>query len=183
MKYAIIHLLLDSSEAQTESSTKASNSDGVDWSDRARPTSHCWLPSKSSGQASEKQCGSCTVLLHSQLPTENSPQTCRPSFVDADEDTSRIVDRHFWTRVPILTEPCAHCQPLGTSLNVFNSKLIRPLTTVIDQTMLMMENLGAQQSESVNDFICLWCSRQYHRSCWEKLTEREKASCDYGMFQ
>ena len=183
MKYAISHLLLDSSEAQTESSTKAFKSDGVDWSDQARPTSHCWLPSISSGQASEKRCGSCNVLLHSQHSTLNFLQTCRPSFVDADEDASGIIDQHFWSRVPILTEPCAHCQPRGTSLNAFDSKLIRPLATVIDQMTLMMENLGTQPPESANDFVCLWCARQYHRSCWDKLSEREKTSCDYGIFQ
>lgn len=175
---------LDSSEAQTESRTKAPHSHGVDWSDGARPTSHCWLPSISIDQASEERCGSCAVLLHSQHSTLDSLPACLPSFFDDDDDeVSQIVDQHFWSRVPVLTEPCAHCERLGTSLNAFDSKLITPLATVIDRVTLLIENLGAQPCESPTGLVCFWCARQYHRSCWETLTEREKTSCDYGIFQ
>jgi hypothetical protein len=33
-------------------------------------------------------------------------------------------------------------------------------------------------------FQCLWCSRTYHRRCWEQIFNHEdKNKCDYGAFR
>ncbi|CAF4354384.1 unnamed protein product, partial [Rotaria sordida] len=37
--------------------------------------------------------------------------------------------------------------------------------------------------ESSHGLVCLWCSRSYHRACWERLAvQDDKIECDYGIF-
>ncbi|CAF4292300.1 unnamed protein product [Rotaria sp. Silwood2] len=80
---------------------------GIDWSDRARPTSHCWFPCTSSYPSTAQhcsyatcsnrnrtaqmpllQCGSCGLVVHahhlndSHATEDNLLPSCRPSFVD-----------------------------------------------------------------------------------------------------
>ncbi|CAF4806395.1 unnamed protein product [Rotaria sp. Silwood1] len=89
----------------SESGDSKSVSYGVDWSDQARSTSHCWFPSnypstakhctyaacsnlKSIVQMPFLECGSCGLVLHahhlndSHTTEENVLLSCRPSFID-----------------------------------------------------------------------------------------------------
>ncbi|CAF1210507.1 unnamed protein product [Rotaria sp. Silwood1] len=44
-------------------------------------------------------------------------------------------------------------------------------------------NSNPRMSESSNGLVCLWCSRNYHRSCWELIAQDDKMQCDYGIFR
>ncbi|CAF1144510.1 unnamed protein product, partial [Rotaria sordida] len=91
----------------SESGNCNSVSYGVDWSDRARPTSHCWFPYTSNYPSTAQrcayatcsnrkptvlmpflQCGSCGLTVHahhlndSHATEDNVLSSCRPSFID-----------------------------------------------------------------------------------------------------
>jgi hypothetical protein len=45
---------------------------------------------------------------------------------------------------------------------------------------------GSPQSPgtSSSGLQCLWCSRSYHRRCWEQVfTNDDKHKCDYGVYR
>ncbi|CAF1142902.1 unnamed protein product [Rotaria sordida] len=100
-------ILSRSLASSSESDSKISISYGVDWSDRACPTSHCWFPFTSNDsrtaqpcayvsctklkptrQSTLLQCASCTLVVHehhltdSQATKADTIPPCRPSFVD-----------------------------------------------------------------------------------------------------
>ncbi|CAF3786226.1 unnamed protein product [Rotaria socialis] len=111
---------------------------GVDWSDRAHPTSHCWLSycSKTSLPASRcaylsctiseimnmetcVECGSCTIVIHIDhiINVENVANIhnyippCRPSFSDtATADDHIEHDHHYWSSISKLLKPCMLCK-------------------------------------------------------------------------
>ncbi|CAF1401435.1 unnamed protein product [Adineta ricciae] len=97
-----------SSSSNASSETNSSISYGVDWSDRATPTSHCWFPYKMTDISSAQPCGffscrepksnqfveflqceSCSLIVHTHhlldlqaatTSTTNLIPPCRPSF-------------------------------------------------------------------------------------------------------
>jgi hypothetical protein len=184
---------------------------GVDWSDRARPTSHCWFPITSDDsfsveqcayvsctnetpiyQSTLLQCGSCALVVHShhlndlQAAKADFLPPCRLSFVDGEDNQSKY-DQHFWSHVSLLPKPCAYCQHISMATNLFEREYSRLSTMsaldIVDHVTSAIGNLNSTISESSDGLICLWCSRGYHRSCWELVAEDDKIQCDYGIFQ
>ena len=208
-----------STSSQTSSPTSIHLCYGVDWSDRARPTSHCWFPYKSQDITSSQacaffsckdpksnhaidfiQCESCLVIVHTyhlvDLPstytTTNYIPPCRPSFSEStqDKNNQNKPDRHYWSHVSLLTKPCALCRRKSISSSLFSAN--RPST----MPSLDMMNKGASVKYSFNNssnpktsatssgYQCLWCSRSYHRWCWNQVADQdEKNKCDYGAFR
>jgi len=86
---------------------------------------------------------------------------CRSSFMDSDmtHDIS-LHDQHEWSCSPMLSRRCEYC----------NRKLL--LSTPNDDDHRISSG-----------FVCLWCSRGYHRRCWENMSDDvKKSKCDYGVF-
>ncbi|CAF4841337.1 unnamed protein product [Rotaria sp. Silwood2] len=90
---------------------------GVDWSDRAHPSSYCWFPLtsndsstapscaygscakwKQTGQSALLQCQSCNLIMYAHHLTNSSTsnndsiQSCRPSFVDNTEQGNSLTN-------------------------------------------------------------------------------------------
>ncbi|CAF1186739.1 unnamed protein product [Adineta steineri] len=194
---------------------------GVDWTDRASSTSHCWFPYHQTDPASSPacaffscknpkptlilslvQCESCFIVVHNHhlLNLRTSTTTaaaasktnfmplCRPSFFDDDEQNK--VDRHYWSPVSILTKPCAFCKRKSIS-NVLFSGNTRPST--MPTFDIASRGFGYNKSpipespklsRTTNGLQCLWCSRGYHRRCWEQIFNHDdKHKCDYGIFR
>ena len=107
---------------------------GVDWSKKAESTSHCWLPYQFVSHSSAPtcgytlctisqpyhtepfiQCGTCAISIHKEhiADLQNATGThqcilpCRPSFND---DIVDKYDQHYWSRVPVLKQPCIICR-------------------------------------------------------------------------
>lgn len=78
---------------------------GVDWSNHAQSTSHCWLPysCESASHLSRIQCATCLLIVDMNEKTVS----CRSSFVENNLDKQ---DLHYWSEVSTLSEPCRHCQ-------------------------------------------------------------------------
>ena len=176
---------------------------GVDWSDRTHPTSHCWFPYKFDNLLTVQQCAyqSCTNrnamrhslvvqcevcaliihafhLNHSHMNNDdNSISPCRPSFVN-DECNSSNYDQHFWSYVSVLPTPCVHCNKRKSMpRNLLNRRIVR-------SSMMPPSNSNTNRSQSSTGIICLWCSRAYHPWCWEHFTTEDgDTKCDYGIFQ
>ena len=160
----------------------------VDWSDRAQPTSHCWFPYKFDSSSAAQpcayascanritthhslvlQCETCALIIHANHLNDsqtinNLIPSCRPSFIENatfenlttdDECNSSNYDQHFWSCASILPSPCVHCKRKSMS-----------------------------RSQSSAGLICLWCSRGYHQSCWERCATADgDTNCDYGIFK
>ncbi len=190
---------------------------GVDWSDRAQPTSHCWLPysstkssasylcaymscknSKSTSDLSLIRCPTCSLTIHASHLSELQEVTtctprgippCRPSFMDSNTtDDVSMQDQHYWSHVSALSLPCTHCKQKsfkGISYN--NDKRVSIKLTVDDgigsdsTTTYAAENMNPKLNESLSGLVCMWCSRSYHRRCWETVKDDEENNkCDYG---
>lgn len=151
-------------------------SNGVDWSEHALPTSHCWLPHvrdrsappsscsyvscRRTSDSSFVQCPICSLTVHSiHLPdlsiADDTCPPCRPSFVD-----ERMVhetgtgDRHCWSHATSTSTPCAYC----------HGKFVKG------------------HNGSTDALFCLWCSRNSHQHCWESVRDQMKHNqCDYGQ--
>ncbi|CAF4096568.1 unnamed protein product, partial [Adineta steineri] len=150
---------------------------GVDWSNSAEPTSHCWLHyscetssasrlcacilcknRKSTSDFPLIQCATCLLIVHAthlselEESTTNTHHTippCRPSFVDNNiAENVDMHDQHYWSHVSTLSAPCTYCK-----------------------------------RKSSDGLVCMWCSRGYHRQCWETIEDNEgNSKCDYGKF-
>lgn len=100
------------------------------------------------------------------------------------------LDRHYWTHVSILTKPCALCKRKSMSSSLFGSG--RPSTMPsLDGAVkgassknLLPDNTSPKMSGTSSGFQCLWCSRGYHRRCWDQVfNDDEKHKCDYGVLR
>lgn len=161
---------------------------GVDWSPNVNPSSHCWFPlvgadssctnQESSDEATMLQCGSCALIAHSHH-SKNLIKSCRPSFSD-ENDHSPKSNEHFWSYISALSVPCARCQRSSIMNSLFGSDCISSPSQILDQVTTMINSISDKSSDGL---VCLWCSRGYHRSCWEKLSNDEKIQCDYGLFR
>jgi len=121
-----------------------------------------------------------TNLRTNDLKT--SIPSCRPSFID--ENQSEYVDRHFWSNISILTKPCAFCKRKSASSSIFTqSKTTNSPTTDLINNKSPIPGSPLLSATSCG-FQCLWCSRSYHRRCWEQVfTQNDKQICDYGVYQ
>jgi len=192
---------------------------GVDWSDRTRPTSHCWFPYKSTDLSSSHPCAyfsckdpkfsqttecvhceSCSIYVHtyhlidfqqSQTITNFIPP-CRPSFSESSTYNEMIdqnkFDRHYWARVSMLTKPCALCKRKSTSTSFFGSGRPSTMPSIEppqSKLTLSTDNTSPKTlASSSGGFQCLWCSRGYHRRCWDQIfTQDDKNKCDYGILK
>lgn len=193
----------------SEAGSNISISYGVDWSDNARPSSHCWFPVTSNDESIAQpceyvscteqksailQCGSCALIVHShhlndlKVTNANSIPPCRPSF----SDNSSKYDEHFWSHVSVLSTPCAHCRRksvantlFGNGFNQFSivppSEIFHEVTSIISS---ISDTFSPKTSKSPRGLICLWCSQGYHQSCWEQLATVDNINqCDYGIFR
>ncbi|UJR23191.1 hypothetical protein I4U23_026210 [Adineta vaga] len=103
-----------SSSSNTSSEINSAITYGIDWSDRATPTSHCWFSYKLSDLSSAQPCGffsckdpksnqytefvqceSCSLIVHTHhlldlqaTTTTNFIPPCRPSFSEAINSNS-----------------------------------------------------------------------------------------------
>jgi hypothetical protein len=206
-----------SSSSSASSETNIPVKYGIDWSDRARPTSHIWFPyklndpsaaqpcalcpckdSKSNQVSDFVQCVSCLNVVHTQhlvdMPTTNSIRPCRLTFSESinsnAKDNQTNFDRHYWLYASILTKPCAFCKRKSMSGSLFGSG--RPSTMPSLDAMTKGANpkspppssTSPKMSEISSGFQCLWCSRGYHRRCWDRIYDQgEKNKCDYGVLR
>ena len=143
------------------------------------------------------QCESCLIVIHTHHLSNSRTTTltnympqCRPSFSDDNESGEQNkLDRHFWYNVSILSKPCAFCKRKSASSSLFGTT--RPST----MPTLDILNKGSTNNQSpipgslqisgaTSGLQCLWCSRSYHRRCWEQIANQdEKTKCDYGVFR
>ncbi|CAF0894464.1 unnamed protein product [Rotaria sordida] len=145
------------------------------------------------------QCESCLIVVHthhlSNLQTTktnitNYMPSCRPSFCDDNEnDKENKHDRHFWSNISILSKPCTICKRKSMSNSLFGNT--RPST----MSTLEIMNKGINNNKSpvpgspklsgiTAGLQCLWCSRSYHRQCWDQISNQDdKNKCDYGVFR
>lgn len=161
---------------------------GVDWSDRAHPSSHCWLPYSSKNSSNSclcgyvscktdkstaldfAQCAVCSLIVHDDHLAElqatqsadNLIPKCRVSFIDGNcSDHISSYDRHEWlSSTSKRSQRCEHCQ----------EKFIT--------------NTPNNDNHRTSDgFTCLWCARGYHRRCWDNVKQNTgENKCDYGAF-
>lgn len=151
---------------------------GVDWSDSAESTSHCWLPysfnnsstshscvytscknSKSTSDSPLIQCAACLLTVHtvhlfeSQETTTHARQLfppCRPSFTHSSRtnDLSRH-DQHYWAFVPTLSSSCTHCKQKSLKRTLDdNSKRARDKPTVGDSATI---GVAGSATSKLND--------------------------------
>ena len=209
-----------SSSSNTSSDTNIPIAYGVDWSDRARPTSHCWFPHKAHDVSSYQacaffsckepkgnhsvnfvQCESCSIAVHTHhlidLPatattTTNYIPPCRPSFSESSQEKTdqSKADRHYWSHASILTKPCALCRRKSVSSSLFGGG--RPSTMPSLDAMArgasskgpLTSGSSPKMSGTSSGYQCLWCSRSYHRRCWDQVSNQdEKNRCDYGALR
>ena len=152
------------------------------------------------------ECRACGVVVHrhhlndSHTTKDNILPPCRPSFIDdatsekshvSEKDNSSSYDQHFWSQVSVLPEPCANCKRKSTPKTSLRSETDRAPTILSSnancQDVSMVSLLSGRRSTGMaqfsNGLVCLWCSRSYHRCCWEYLLARnEEFKCDYGLF-
>jgi hypothetical protein len=184
---------------------------GVDWTEQASPITHCWFPYIPADPSSSPTCSfitcknpkptlilslirceSCLIVVHthhlSNLRTSdlmNSIPACRPSFSETNEsDKLNQFDRHFWSNVTVLSKPCAFCKRKSTSSLLFGNSRPKtvPTSDMLNSQSPILNNL--QLSGTSSHLQCLWCSRGFHRRCWEQLFNYdEKNKCDYGVYR
>ncbi|CAF0973691.1 unnamed protein product [Didymodactylos carnosus] len=176
---------------------------GVDWSSIAKPTSHCWFEClqkiKSIRDSSCQypicniqtisllittdathsvfnqrettllQCASCSLIIHShhimdELSIARIP-SCRLSFVNDTIDASHF-DKHYWQDINVLKYRCNWCKRKS---NILPSS---------DNCRIARSPMNTECSSAIT---CLWCSRSYHRQCFEKeVNPKLRSDCDYG---
>jgi hypothetical protein len=179
---------------------------GVDWSDEAHSTSHCWIPygsirhspvptcaytlcSISEPFRSESfiQCGTCTISIHSEHVDDFPKVTnahqyvppCRPSF--SDQTVTHDHSEHYWSHVPKLTKPCIICnhKTLSRSLNANNGR-----TLTIPTESHLPQDTDSKLYKPSSGLICLWCSQGCHRQCLENINDNDdRNKCDYGKYK
>ena len=192
-------------------SSTTSSAYGVDWSNHAHPTSHCWFPIASNELSTAPscayvpctnqesiflRCGSCDLVVHSHhlndsqvIKTDSLPH-CRLSFVDDNVNPSKY-DQHFWSHVSELPKPCMHCQrtSIATTLFVdgFDQLTTMSASDIAGQFTSMMNstprNFIQKLSESSSGIVCLWCAQNYHQLCWERFGTKDDHQCDYGIYR
>jgi hypothetical protein len=123
---------------------------------------------------------------------------CRPSFSESikpnannkEINDQNKLDRHYWKHVSILTKPCALCKRKSVSSSLFGSG--RPSTMPSLEVMAkgtsnknhLTHSTSPKMSGTSSGFQCLWCSRGYHRRCWDQVfNQDEKHKCDYGVLR
>ncbi|CAF1094302.1 unnamed protein product [Rotaria magnacalcarata] len=201
------------------SETNISITYGIDWSERACPTSHCWFSyklndlsssqpcalvsckdSKSNNPSEFVQCESCLLIVHTHHLIDSSIiiskiiPACRPSFSESITANEMInqnkFDRHYWLHIPVLTKPCVLCKRKSMSSSLFGSG--RPSTMPSLDAMTKSPTYKSPLPDSTspklcgtsNGFQCLWCSRSYHRRCWDQITRHDEYNkCDYGVLR
>ncbi|CAF2313531.1 unnamed protein product [Rotaria sp. Silwood2] len=145
------------------------------------------------------QCESCLIVVHthhlSNLRTTKSNITkympsCRPSFCDDNDNAGKNKhDRHFWSNISILAKPCTSCKRKSMSNSLFGNSRASPVPTSDIMTKGISNNKSPvpgspQLSGTAGGLQCLWCSRGYHRQCWEQISNQDdKNKCDYGVFR
>ncbi|UJR25733.1 hypothetical protein I4U23_007084 [Adineta vaga] len=196
------------------SETNIPMSYGVDWTDRTYSTSHCWYPyiptdltsspacsffscknPKPSLLLALVQCESCFLIVHthhlSNLSTiqTNLMPSCRPSFFD-DNDEPNKSDQHFWSNISVLSKPCTFCKRKSMSNPIFsgnNRPSTMPTLDIMTKGITYSKSPipdSPKLSGSTGGLQCLWCSRGYHRRCWEQIFNHEdRNKCDYGVFR
>ena len=144
------------------------------------------------------QCESCLTVVHTHhladlqiaaTPITQSMPSCRPSFTESNESNEeQNLDQHFWINIPYLTKPCVLCKRKSMSSSFFGNN--RTSTTpILDFTNPKSNHrssiAGSGKASTLSNTIqCLWCSRSYHRRCWEhNYRQDEKNRCDYGVFR
>lgn len=192
---------------------------GVDWTDQAHPTSHCWFsynpidPSSAPACSflacqnpkptlilSLVQCETCLIVVHthhlSSLQTKTSNTInyippCRPSFFgDNENDEDHKSERHFWSHTSTLPKPCAVCKRKSVANSLFGNNRASTMPTLEIMTKGATNNKSPvaggspKLSGTIGGLQCLWCSRSYHRQCWDQISNHEdKNKCDYGVLR
>jgi len=121
---------------------------------------------------------------------------CRPSFSDIltpnESDEPNKFDRHFWSNVSVLNKPCASCKRKSVSTSLFGTTRPSTMPTLDIMSKGMINNNNNESpvpgspkiSGSRSGLQCLWCSRGYHRRCWEEIfNQDDKNKCDYGVLR
>ncbi|CAF3328660.1 unnamed protein product [Rotaria socialis] len=177
---------------------------GVDWSDRACPTSHCWLSycSKTSLPASQcaylsrtipeimnmetcVECGSCIIVIHIDhiINVENAATIhnyippCRPSFFDmATEDNHIEHDHHYWSSISKLMKPCVLCKRKTISRMVTNdnTRISTSASHINAKTVNILKCSNKDFLKTSNSLQCLWCFKNCHKQCWENISDGNK---------
>jgi hypothetical protein len=140
------------------------------------------------------QCESCLIVVHTHHLTNlrtselnNSIPPCRPSFSDINdnEQSNHKFDQHFWSNISMLSKPCAFCKRKSISTSLFGTS--RPSTIPVVEMMNNKSPIPGSprlSPTSHGGLQCLWCSRSYHRRCWEQaFTNDDKQKCDYGVYR
>ena len=152
------------------------------------------------------RCESCSLIVHTHhlldlavTTTTNFIPQCRPSFSETISPSScsqkdmhdpNRYDRHYWSHVSILTKPCALCKRKSMSSSIFGGN--RPstmpsldaMTKGASNKTLGSDSTSPKMSGTSSGFQCLWCSRGYHRRCWNQMINHdEKNKCDYGILR
>ncbi|CAF0784869.1 unnamed protein product [Didymodactylos carnosus] len=125
------------------------------------------------------QCASCSFIIHSHHLLSFTPQipSCRLTFIDNKTDSSSF-DKHFWIPINLLTSPCNSCK------RKTNLLFTRPMSTAVERYKVENSTRTTMTSKYVVCGIkCVWCSRIYHKKCFEKLSQSLKTDCDYGTLR
>lgn len=187
---------------------------GVDWTDQACSVSHCWFPYYATDPSSTPACSfyscknpkpslilavvrceSCLLVVHTHHLTNqrtsdliNSIPPCRASFSDLHENEhTNELDGHFWSSISSLSKPCAYCKRKSNSSSIFG--INRPTTSNVvadtrSNNQSPIPGTPPFTGTSNSGLQCSWCSRSYHRRCWEQLfIQDEKQKCDYGVYR
>lgn len=205
---------ISSSTSSTTSDTSSiAITYGVDWSEQACSVSHCWFPFNTTDPSSTPACSffacknpkptlvlalirceSCLIVVHTHHLTNlrtndliNSIPACRASFSDVHENESNNqCDRHFWSSIASLSKPCAYCKRKSASSSLFGINR-PPSVGIVDarsnSSSPIPGNLQIPGTSSLG-LQCSWCSRGYHRRCWEQaFGQDDKHRCDYGVYR
>jgi hypothetical protein len=224
--YFSIRSTLQSISSSLSSDSNATTLHGVDWTNNAYSTSHCWFPYAPNDPSSSLlppslqtcsfvscqnrrpalllsllQCESCLILVHTQhliesqatsLSIAHSIPPCRPSFYETNSNNDKHgttkLDQHFWTDVNVLTKPCAFCKRKSISNSLFGSSRAStmPIIDFMNHNSTQRNPIAgfSTLSGQASGLQCSWCSRGYHRHCWEHISSQDdKNKCDYGIFR
>ena len=188
----------------------SSPSHGVDWSERAQPTSHCWFPypdgnrvphvicsyatcsvSPSTRQSSWIQCGSCGIIIHNEHLTDCDPlndfynhiSPCRSSFSDDSlKEDPKNWDQHFWSPISSLKNPCIRCKRKIIFKVRYRSDERDSMNAVHPRRL---HGSSLEKAQRKQGFICLWCKQVCHQQCWNSMDpdEEDRKKCDYGQYK
>lgn len=188
----------------------SSPSHGVDWSEGAQPTSHCWFlypdgghvprvicsyatcsVSPSARHSSWIQCGSCGIIIHNEHCIDGDPLNdfdnhilpCRSSFSDDSfEEDPKKWDQHFWSPISVLKNPCIRCKHKVTSKVRYRSDERHSMNTVDPRGL---HGSSSEKTKRKQGFICLWCKQVCHQQCWNSMDpdEEDWNICDYGQYK